>query len=305
MSSNYFSLHAESAKRAAGYFFKQPIASLLILAMLSIAMTLPLTLYLGVQSSKDVVDKLNDVPNITLYMDAAASPVNNETVQKLLAEDKRVQAVKFVGKEQGLAEMQQAMGGQDIGAMLDENPLPDAFIVTPKENNPQAIAALQEDLSHYPMVESAQMDKEWMQTLYQFNQLVNKVFWFLAVTLGLAFVLVANNTIRLQILTHKEEIEITKLLGAPSSFVRRPFLYQAAWESLLASGMSLGLCTLVMQTSQPLVNQIFQPYGINLQWRTFTPSEMTVVLLVVCLLGIMGAWLAVTQHLFHFRAKRD
>ena len=40
MSSNYFSLHAESAKRAAGYFFKQPIASLLILAMLSIAMTL-------------------------------------------------------------------------------------------------------------------------------------------------------------------------------------------------------------------------------------------------------------------------
>ena len=296
MSSNYFSLHAESAKRAAGYFFKQPIASLLILAMLSIAMTLPLTLYLGVQSSKDVLDKLNDVPNITLYMDAAASPVNNETVQKLLAEDKRVQAVKFVGKEQGLAEMQQAMGGQDIGAMLDENPLPDAFIVTPKENNPQAIAALQE---------SAQMDKEWMQTLYQFNQLVNKVFWFLAVTLGLAFVLVANNTIRLQILTHKEEIEITKLLGAPSSFVRRPFLYQAAWESLLASGMSLGLCTLVMQTSQPLVNQIFQPYGINLQWRTFTPSEMTVVLLVVCLLGIMGAWLAVTQHLFHFRAKRD
>ena len=226
-------------------------------------------------------------------------------MQKLLAEDKRVQAVKFVGKEQGLAEMQQAMGGQDIGAMLDENPLPDAFIVTPKENNPQAIAALQEDLSHYPMVESAQMDKEWMQTLYQFNQLVNKVFWFLAVTLGLAFVLVANNTIRLQILTHKEEIEITKLLGAPSSFVRRPFLYQAAWESLLASGMSLGLCTLVMQTSQPLVNQIFQPYGINLQWRTFTPSEMTVVLLVVCLLGIMGAWLAVTQHLFHFRAKRD
>ena len=75
MSSNYFSLHAESAKRAAGYFFKQPIASLLILAMLSIAMTLPLTLYLGVQSSKDVLDKLNDVPNITLYMDAAAAPL--------------------------------------------------------------------------------------------------------------------------------------------------------------------------------------------------------------------------------------
>ncbi len=68
--------------------------------------------------------------------------------------------------------------------------------------------------------------------------------------------------------------------------------------------MRYQLCTLVMQATQPLVNQIFQPYGINLHWRTFTPSEMA-VLLVVCLLGMMGAWLAVTQHLFHFRAKRD
>ena len=304
MSSNYFSLHAESAKRAAGYFFKQPITSLLILAMLSIAMTLPLTLYLGVQSSKDVLDKLNDVPNITLYMDASANPVHNETVQKLLAEDKRVQAVKFVGKEQGLAEMQQAMGGQDIGAMLDENPLPDAFIVTPKENNPQAIAALQEDLSHYPMVESAQMDKEWMQTLYQFNQLVNKVFWFLAVTLGLAFVLVANNTIRLQILTHKEEIEITKLLGAPSSFVRRPFLYQAAFQSLLSGTASLLLCSLLMRAVRPLAEQIFQPYGISLQWRAFSTTETVAVLAAVCLLGMAGAWLATAQHMYHFRAKR-
>lgn len=65
--------------------------------MLSIAMTLPLTLYLGA-SSKDVLDKLNDVPNITLYMMRPPAPLTMKTVQKLLAEDKRVQAVKFVGR---------------------------------------------------------------------------------------------------------------------------------------------------------------------------------------------------------------
>lgn len=78
------------------------------------------------------------------------------------------------------------------------------------------------------------------------------------VTLGLAFVLVANNTIRLQILTHKEEIEITKLLGAPSSFVRRPFLSSGV-ESLLASGMSLGLQTLVMQPRSRWSIKFFSP----------------------------------------------
>ena len=116
--------------------------------------------------------------------------------------------------------------------------------------------------------------------------------------------LVAHNTIRLQILSHRDEIEITKLLGAPSSFVRRPFLYQAAWQSLFAGSLSLWLCHVLMTATQPLVNQIFQPYGIVLQWRTFTNSEMGLVMLVVCALGIAGAWLASTQHLLSFQAKR-
>lgn len=301
---NYLSLHWESAKRALGYFGKQPIATLLILAMLAIAMTLPLTLYLGVQSGKSVLDKLSDVPQITVYMDLAAQSQDTDNVRNLLIADRRVDSVQFVSKADGLAEMQAAMGSQDIVSMLDENPLPDAFIVKPVDNTPEAIATLQSDLAKYPMVESTQMDKEWMQTLYQFNQFANRVFWFLSLTLGLAFVLVAHNTIRLQILSHKEEIEITKLLGAPSSFVRRPFLYQAAWQSLLSGGISLALCNALMESSQPLVNQIFQPYGIVLQWRTFTGFEMFLVLSVVCLLGIGGAWLASTQHLLSFQAKR-
>ena len=304
MNSNYLSLHAESAKRAAGYFFRQPVATLLILAMLSIAMTLPLALYLGVESGRNVLDRLSETPNITLYMDTAAAEADNGKVRQLLADDARVKSAKFVGKDEGLAEMQQAMGGQDIGAMLDENPLPDAFIVTPAESSPEAAAALREDLAHYPMVETAQMDQEWMQTLYRLNRLVGRVLWFLAVTLGLAFVLVAHNTIRLQILSHKEEIEITKLLGAPSSFVRRPFLYQAAFQSLLSGTASLLLCSLLMRAVRPLAEQIFQPYGISLQWRAFSTTETVAVLAAVCLLGMAGAWLATAQHMYHFRAKR-
>lgn len=302
---HYLSLHIESAKRAAGYFFKQPIATLLILAMLAIAMTLPLTLYLGVQSSQTLLSKLSEVPKITLYLEQTASPSDVDNIKKLLSEDKRVQESKYISKDDGLAEMKSAMGSQDIVSMLDDNPLPDAFEITPATNAPEAIASLKGELEQYPMVESSQMDTEWMQTLYQLNQFVQKIFWFLAITLSLAFILVAHNTIRLQILTHKEEIEITKLLGAPSSFVRRPFLYQAAWQSLLSAGISLGLATWVMKASQPLVSQIFQPYGINLQWRSFEAWEMLAVLAGVCALGIIGAWLASTQHLLGFRAKRN
>ena len=302
---HYLSLHLESARNAARHFIRQPFATLLILLMLAIAMTLPLALYLGVQSGQAVLGKLNEAPQITLYMELSADEVDNEAVKTLLAEDARISKSEFIGKQKGLQELQQSMGAQDLVSMLDDNPLPDVFIVTPDAGTaPEAMQILQQDLSELPMVETARLDTEWMQTLYQINAFLHRIFWFLAITLSVAFVLVAHNTIRLQILSRKEEIEITKLLGAPASFIRRPFLYQAAWQSLLSAAISIGLCAWLMRASQPLINQIFRPYGLNIEWRFFHAWEILMVLAVVTALGISGAWLATQQHLLSFKAKR-
>ena len=302
---HYLSLHLESARNAARHFIRQPFATLLILLMLAIAMTLPLALYLGVQSGQAVLGKLNEAPQITLYMELSADEVDNEAVKTLLAEDARISKSEFIGKQKGLQELQQSMGAQDLVSMLDDNPLPDVFIVTPDAGTaPEAMQILQQDLSELPMVEAARLDTEWMQTLYQINALLHRIFWFLAITLSVAFVLVAHNTIRLQILSRKEEIEITKLLGAPASFIRRPFLYQAAWQSLLSAAISIGLCAWLMRASQPLINQIFRPYGLNIEWRFFHAWEILMVLAVVTALGICGAWLGTQQHLLSFKAKR-
>ncbi|MBS9340278.1 permease-like cell division protein FtsX [Neisseria elongata] len=302
---NYFTLHFEAAKNAVRQLFKQPLATLLILVMLAIAMSLPLALYLGVQSSQAVLGKLNESPQITLYMEQNADEADSAVVKELLAADKRIEKSEFIGKAQGLSELQTSMGGQDIVSMLDSNPLPDAFVVSPKPGGtPSEMQALRQDLAKLPMVESAQLDTEWMQTLYQIDDFVQKVLAFLSVTLSVAFVLVAHNTIRLQILSRKEEIEITKLLGAPSSFIRRPFLYQAVWQSLLAAGLSLALCAWLIHATQPLVAQIFRPYGLNIEWRFFHTWEWLSVCGIVAALGIAGAWLATRQHLLSFKAKR-
>lgn len=302
---NYFTLHFEAAKNAVRQLFKQPLATLLILVMLAIAMSLPLALYLGVQSSQAVLGKLNESPQITLYMEQNADEADSAVVKELLAADKRIEKSEFIGKAQGLSELQTSMGEQDIVSMLDSNPLPDAFVVSPKPGGtPSEMQALRQDLAKLPMVESAQLDTEWMQTLYQIDDFVQKVLAFLSVTLSVAFVLVAHNTIRLQILSRKEEIEITKLLGAPSSFIRRPFLYQAVWQSLLAAGLSLALCAWLIHATQPLVTQIFRPYGLNIEWRFFHTWEWLSVCGIVAALGIAGAWLATRQHLLSFKAKR-
>lgn len=298
------SLHWEAAGKALRQLVRQPIATLLILFMLAIAMTLPLALYLGIQSGQQVLGQMNETPTMTLYMQLNASAADNAVVQKALESNQQLDKILFVSKQQGLEELQQSMGGQDLVSMLESNPLPDAFTVTPKVETPAQLDALLAQLAQLPLVESVKMDAEWTQTLFQINQFIHQLLWFLGITLGLTFALVAYNTIRLQILSHREEIEITKLLGAPASFIRRPFLYLAAWQSLLAAAISIGLCFWLNQLTRPLVNAILQPYGVNMSWRFFNLHEILIILLVVYALGMLGAWLATRQHLLSFKSVR-
>lgn len=298
------SLHWEAAGKALRQLVRQPIATLLILFMLAIAMTLPLALYLGIQSGQQVLGQMNETPTMTLYMQLNASAADNAVVQKALESNQQLDKIIFVSKQQGLEELQQSMGGQDLVSMLESNPLPDAFTVTPKVETPAQLDDLQAQLAQLPLVESVKMDAEWTQTLFQINQFIHQLLWFLGITLGLTFALVAYNTIRLQILSHREEIEITKLLGAPASFIRRPFLYLATWQSLLAAAISIGLCFWLNQLTRPLVNAILQPYGVNMSWRFFNLHEILIILLVVYALGMLGAWLATRQHLLSFKSVR-
>ena len=302
--SHALSMHKHAATRALKTFLRQPLGSLLILVMLGIALTLPLALYLVVQSNQQMLGQLTSTPQITVFMALSAEQKDVDALQAELRKRHELSKIEYVSKQKALADMQQSMGEQDLVSMLDENPLPDAFVLTPKaELNPNQLQALQADLGGLPMVDLAQMDAQWMQTLHRINHVVHQLVWFLAITLCLAFVLVAHNTIRLQILSQKEEIEITKLLGAPSSFIRRPFLYQAWWQGCLALLISLGLCWYLIRLSTPMLQALFAPYGLQLTWRFFTLPELLILLGLMSVLAVFGATFATRQHLRHFRAR--
>ena len=299
-----FSMHMQALLRALKTFLKQPLGSLLILVMLGMALTLPLAFYLLVQSNEKMLGQLTTEPQMTVFAHVQTANEDLQQLQQTLQQRPEISTVTYVPKDQALEELQQSMGEQDLVSILEENPLPDAYVLVIKPNqSPEQIQALQQSLSALPHVDLVQLDAQWIQTLHHINRLVQHLVWFLAVTLCVAFVLVAHNTIRLQILSQKEEIEITKLLGAPSSFVRRPFLYQAWWQGMLALGLSLALCAWLIEQSAPMLTNVLAPYGINMAWRFFTPLELGVLWLLMSVLAIVGAGLATAQHLRHFSAK--
>ena len=302
---HYISLHVESARTALKELLRQPIGTLLTLLMLAVAMTLPLFMYLGIQSGQSVLGKLNESPQITVYMDTDAASSDADTVKNLLQRDSRIDKVRFISKQEGLEELQTNLD-QNLVSMLDGNPLPDVFIVTPDPaTSPDQMQAIYKDITKLPRVESATMDTEWVQTLYRINEFIRKILWFLSLTLGMAFVLVAHNT-------HppanpqpvRKSWKSPSCWVRPPSFIRRPFLYQAMWQSIFSAAVSLGLSAWLLAEVRPLVDAIFKPYGLNIGWRFFTFSEVSLVFGFVIALGVFGAWLATTQHLLGFKAKK-
>ncbi len=296
-------LHLMASKRALVALWQQPLGSLFTFAMLAVAMTLPLALYLGVQSSSPWIGQLAQTPQITVYMDRGAMESDLGRLETTLTKMDAVAKIDFVSKDEALAQLQVGMGENDLLLLMEGNPLPNAFVVTPKQMDTAELMVLKDELAGLPMVDQASVDAEWAQTIQKIMHLLNQLTLFLAITLSLAFVLVAHNTIRLQILSKKEEIEVTKLLGASSSFIRRPFLYQAIWQGVFSSLLSLVLCSWIVNGAQRLFNEAFSAYGVVFQWRFFTVTEVIVVFVVVGLLGALGAYLATQQHLNSYKSR--
>lgn len=301
---NLISAHLMSAKNAWSQFVRQPFGSLLTLCMLAIAMTLPLSLYLGMKSSGPLLGKLTQAPQLTVFLEMGADQIDVAAVKGELKERTDLKDITFISKDQALKDLQAKMGQDDLMTLLEENPLPDAFVLTPTTFSPEALEKIKQDLSQLPMVQMVQIDTQWAETLFNIMTVLEKLTLFLAITLSLAFVLVSHNTIRLQILAHKDEIEITKLLGAPASFIRRPFLYQAAHQGILSCALSLLICAWIAQKAEPLLNNIFSQYNMALSWRFFNTLELVFIFLVIIILATLGAFLATSQHLSALKAKK-
>ena len=113
----------------------------------------------------------------------------------------------------------------------------------------------------------------------------------------LAVILVIVNTIRLEIQSRHAEIEISKLIGATDSFIRRPFLYSGAWYGLFGGLISWLLVTLSLWLLDAPVAHLAGLYQSEFELSGMDISTFFILLSCGTLLGLAGSWVAVGRHL--------
>jgi cell division transport system permease protein len=110
-------------------------------------------------------------------------------------------------------------------------------------------------------------------------------------------VVVVANTIRLDVASHSEEIEILALVGAGNAFVRQPFLYTGLWYGLMGGLLAVSLLGLTMLYLGRPLGLLLETYGTIFSLRGLGAQNTLWVLLCGGFLGWLGAWISVQRYL--------
>ncbi|MBI5430447.1 MAG: ABC transporter permease [Nitrosomonadales bacterium] len=290
-------LHLGILRAALRHIFASPLAGALNIAVIGIALSLPAGMYTLLQNVQSTVDKISGTPQISLFMEMNVRTGDVDVLRKQLDQNLAIAGIEFVPRDRALEQLKHSTGLADVIAGLEKNPLPDAFIVHPKSGEARELEALRAELAKLPGVEQAQLDSAWAYKLEALLKFGRVAVLILAGLLSIALVAITFNTIRLQIITQREEIEVAKLIGATDSFIRRPFLYFGATQGLLGGIAAYLIVTAGLLLLNSPLAALAQLYASDFTLRPLSPGDSTTLLLFSMYLGWMGAWLSVARHL--------
>ncbi len=299
---SWFRQHGFAIRAALGHMGKAPGSFLFNVLVVAIALTLPFAGLTLLENVRPMSQQLSVDPEISVFLGTAQTREQAKAIEPairgLLSNAKS--RIVFVPREQALDTLKAKSGLTNVLDTLGENPLPDSYILRLDSfNNADAgaIDAIATQLRGLPGVETVQVDSAWVKRLAAALRVLRLVLLLLALTLGMVVVAVVFNTIRLQVLTQRDEIAVSKLIGATDNFIHRPFYYTGALLGLCAGGVALGAVALALQPLNTAIAEFARLYESEFQLVPLDPIGIGLLLAISATLGLAGAVLSVQRHL--------
>jgi len=293
--------HSYSFFSSLGVLFRHRVGTLMTVLVLGIAMFLPLGLYITLTNLEGMNLRQDEWSAVTVFFKSGTTQAEAGQVADELKKRFQPEVVVMISPQEGMVDFREASGFGESLDMLEENPLPWVMQVSPQPGSTEAVeervAELTAFLQSLDSVEVTQFDYKWLQRLGRMMELGTAAVTVLIFLFGLAVVVVVANTIRLDVASHAEQIEILALVGAGNAFVRQPFLYTGLWYGLMGSLLAVILLGLTMLYLGRPLGLLLETYGTVFSLRGLGAYNTMWVLLGGGFLGWLGAWISVQRYL--------
>ena len=297
---NWLNQHAQAIKLVLTRMLYNKLSTFMISLVIAVAMCVPGVFYMGVDHLSKLSNHMQDETEISLFLKLDASPNVASEIDATLAKNTAIKQYHLVTKDQAWKDLKAKAESNKIDnevSQLSKNPLPDAFFIQAKSAEPAALEALKNELQEIPGVDQAVLNAEWAKRLSSILALGTKIILFIAALLALALLVIIGNTVRMQILTQKEEIIVSKLIGATTSFIRTPFLYAGMIYGLFGGLLAIVILTLIVQLYNQSVTQLSNLYSSDFSLPWFNLPLYIAIIITSILIGWLGSYLSVTRSI--------
>jgi cell division transport system permease protein len=297
-------MHAQALGASLRRFSAQPLAALASIAVLAVAIALPVLAAIALRSAGAITSGLETEPHVNVYLALDAGDDDAKRVEQALRSHADAAAVRFVPRSQALEELKSTTHLAELLASLDRNPLPHAFTVRVRTIDAARIEAARAAWLKLPKVDQVIADFEWAERLGAWVRFADRLLAMVALVLAAAVAFIVGHLIRLQVLSQREEIEVSQLIGATAADVRRPFLYHGLLQGAMAGLLALALSAALGAWVGAELRALTPSYASEFKIVSLTIPEAVGITLMAAALGLAGAWWAVGRELRAFATGR-
>ena len=297
---NYFHNHFQAFNRALVRIISNFGSSLMMFIVIGVTLFLPRSGLLIVQNVSQISNNIAYDAELSLFLKKGIKQEQIDFIQSALNKTLIVKKTHYESKLIAWDKLQSKLNLNPLSTGISENPLPDAFFISLNTFNEKEINTLIDNLKTIDGVENIFFDAGWVKKLRSILYLLKIGLAFLGAILIIVLIVVIGNTIRLQTLTHKDEIEVSKLIGATNSFIQRPFIYTG-----LIYGLGGGLITVF---TLKLSIEIFNKAAINLEamlggtfiLKNLMWQQNLSIILIAMIIGCLASFFAAHQSIKKF-----
>lgn len=302
---NWIQQHLAASANAAKQIISAPGNFFFNVVVVAVALSLPIAGLTLIENVRPVSTELAIEPELSVFLNTDVNQGDAkafaDTIEKLLKKTDIPAKAVFIPREAALTSLQNRSELGDVVSTLGENPLPDAYVISFEQNfelaqqqsSPVEIANLAAELQKLPEVAHVQIDSDWIKRLDALMSLAQFMLIALAITLSVVVITVVFNATRLQVLSHRAEIAVIRLLGATTHYIRRPYYYTGALLGFAAGLTALAIVAVALQPLNQAIITFASLYGSEFQLAPLNLTFSLYLLIASALLGLVGAFLSV------------
>ncbi len=295
----WLNYHLQAIKLVLARMHNNKLSSFMICLVVGAAFCLPGLFYIGVDNLSKLTDHMQNETEISLFLKLDASADTITKIDALLGKNEAIKQFHLVTKDEAWQKLKAKSETNDEASdavnQLTKNPLPDAFFIQAKSADPESLETLRNELQSISGVEQALLNTEWAKRLSSLLALGKKIIFFISVLLAVALLVIIGNTVRMQILTQKDEIEVSNLMGATSNFIRTPFLYAGILYGLFGGLLAILMIVAVVQLFNDSIAQIASLYSSDFSLALFNAKLFVTIIGMAIAIGWLGSYLAVSR----------